>query len=374
MTENAKTRVAVIFGGRSGEHSISCATAAGVLENIDRERFEPVPIGITRGGAWVLMPDEVETLQLRDGQGAEVKDNGTFVALVPQNQHLFFWDTRTADSPIQDLGRIDVVMPLLHGPYGEDGTIQGLCEMVGVPYTGCGVTASALCMDKGYTKLVLEKGGIPVGRYHVITDYAWRHRESIVPPEVLDFGLPVFVKPSRAGSSLGVSRVTAWEEFEAAVVAARRHDPKVIVEAGVVGAREVECAVLEGRGGAAPRTTLPGEVVMNHTPGMYDFESKYFAENAVSLQIPASLPDPVAQRIRDYARQAFELVSGEGLARVDFFYVEETGRLILNEINTMPGMTPFSLYPGMWEQMGLPYRELVTELIEIALSHPQGLR
>lgn len=374
MTQNAKTRVAVIFGGSSGEHSISCATAAGVLEHIDRNRFEPVPIGITRGGAWVLMPDEVEALRLQDGQGAEVTDNGTFVALVPQNQHLFFWDTRVADSPIRDLGRIDVVMPLLHGPYGEDGTIQGLCEMVGVPYTGCGVTASALCMDKGYTKQVLERGGIPVGRFQVITDYAWRHRKSAVPAEVLDFGLPVFVKPSRAGSSLGVSRVEAWEEFEAAVVAARRHDPKVIVEAGVVGAREVECAVLEGRDGAAPRTAFPGEVVMKQTPGMYDFESKYFAQDAVSLSIPAQIPELVAKRICDYARQAFELVSGEGLARVDFFYVEETGRLILNEINTMPGMTPFSLFPGMWEHMGMPYQDLVTELIEIALSHPQGLR
>lgn len=374
MTENAKTRVAVVFGGRSGEHSISCATAAGVLDHIDRDRFEPVPIGITREGAWVLMPDETESLRLQDGQGAEVHANGTFVALVPQNQHLFFWDTREPGSPIQDLGKIDVVMPLLHGPYGEDGTIQGLCEMVGVPYTGCGVTASTLGMDKGYTKLVLDMGGIPVGRYHEITDYEWRHRQAEVPPEVLDFGLPVFVKPARAGSSLGVTRVTSWGEFEAAVTAARRHDPKVIVEAAVLGAREVECAVLEGRNGSAPRTTLPGEVVMNHTPGMYDFESKYFADNAVSLQIPARIPDEVTQRIRDYAQRAFALLSGEGLARVDFFYVEETGEVILNEINTMPGMTPFSLYPGMWENMGMPYRDLVTELIEIALSHPQGLR
>lgn len=374
MTENAKTRVAVIFGGRSGEHSISCATAAGVLDHIDRERFDPVPIGITKTGAWVLMPDETDTLRLQDGQGAEVEDNGTFVALVPQNQHLFFWDTREAGSAIKDLGRIDVVMPLLHGPYGEDGTVQGLCEMVGVPYTGCGVAASAIGMDKGYAKLVFEQGGIPVGRYHVITDFAWRHRAASVPEEVRSFGLPVFVKPARAGSSLGVTRVTSWDDFEAAVSAARRHDPKVIVEASVEGAREVECAVLEGPRGSAPRTAAPGEVVMVKTPGLYDFESKYFADNAVRLQIPAEIPPEVSERIQGYARRAFELMGGEGLARVDFFFVEDSGEIILNEVNTMPGMTPFSLFPGMWENAGLSYRDLVTELIELALAHPQGLR
>lgn len=369
-----KTRVAVIFGGQSGEHSISCATAAGVLDHIDRERFEPVPIGITQAGAWVLMPDDSDSLRLSDGQGAEVKDNGTFVALVPQNQHLFFWDSRIPSAPIKDLGRIDVVMPLLHGPYGEDGTIQGLCEMVGVPYTGCGVTASAIGMDKGYAKLVFDRGGIPVGKYHVITDFAWRHRLQPVPDEVRSFGLPLFVKPARAGSSLGVTRVDSWDDFEAAVVAARRHDPKIIVEAAVLGAREIECAVLEGPGGSAPRCALPGEVVMVSTPGLYDFESKYFAQNAVRLQIPAEIPPVISETIRNYASQAFQLMGGEGLARVDFFYVEDTGEVILNEVNTMPGMTPFSLFPGMWENMGLPYKELVTDLIELALAHPQGLR
>lgn len=369
-----KTRVAVIFGGRSGEHAISCATAAGVLDHIDRTRFEPIPIGITKAGAWVLMPDESDSLRLQDGQGAEIEDNGTFVALVPQNQHLFFWDSRTPSAPIKDLGRIDVVMPLLHGPYGEDGTIQGLCEMVGVPYTGCGVGASSNGMDKGCAKVLLEHGGIPVGRYHVITDFDWRHRSDEVPAPILSWGLPVFVKPARAGSSLGVTRVDSWQDFEAAVVAARRHDPKVIVEAAVQGAREIECAVLEGRAGGAPRTTPPGEVVMVSTPGMYDFQSKYFANEAVQLQIPAQIPAGVATQIQSYARQAFQLLGGEGLSRVDFFYVPDTGEIILNEVNTMPGMTPYSLYPGMWENVGLSYTDLVTELIELALAHPQGLR
>lgn len=375
MSESeAKTRVAVIFGGRSGEHSISCATAAGVLDHIDRNRFELIPIGITKAGAWVLMPDDPDSLRLQDGQGAEVEDNGTFVALVPQNQHLFFWDTHQDGGPIRDLGKIDVVMPLLHGPYGEDGTIQGLCEMVGVPYTGCGVAASANGMDKGYAKILFEHAGIPVGRYHVITDFAWRHRADTVPAEVLEWGLPVFVKPARAGSSLGVTRVDAWEDFEAAVSAARRHDPKVIVEAAVQDAREVECAVLEGRDGGAPRTTAPGEVVMVSTPGMYDFQSKYFANEAVRLQIPAEIPDAVATQIQQYARKAFQVLGGEGLSRVDFFYVAATGELILNEVNTMPGMTPFSLYPGMWENAGLPYQDLISDLIDLALAHPQGLR
>lgn len=374
MTQNAKIRVAVIFGGRSGEHSISCATAAGVLDHFDRDRFEPVPIGITKNGTWVLMPDETESLRLKNGQGAQVEASGSCVALVPATQHLFFWDNRQPGSPAKDLGKIDVVMPLLHGPFGEDGTIQGLCEMVGVPYTGCGVAASMLGMDKGYTKVVLEKGGIPVGRYHVITDYAWRNRRGALPPEVLDLGLPVFVKPARGGSSLGVTRVDAWDDFEAAVMAARRQDPKVIVEAAVQGAREIECAVLEGRGHTAARTAQPGEVVMHNTPGMYDFESKYFDDKAVSLQVPAQIPAPVADKIRNYAARAFELISGEGLARVDFFYVEHTGEVILNEINTMPGMTPFSLFPLMWEHMGMSYQDLVTELVEIALSHNPGLR
>lgn len=374
MSQTEKLRVAIVFGGRSGEHSISCATAAGVLDHIDRDRFEPVPIGITPAGAWVLMPDDAESLRLTQGQGATVEDNGTFVALVPQNQHLFFWDSREKRSPIRDLGRIDVVMPLLHGPFGEDGTIQGLCEMVGVPYTGCGVAASAIGMDKGYAKQVFERGGIPVGRYHTITDYAWKHRNCAVPDEVRAWGLPVFVKPCRAGSSLGVTRVDSWDDFEAAVGVARRHDPKVIVEAAVENAREVECAVLEGRNGLPPRTTPPGEVVMVATPGMYDFESKYFAQDAVRLQIPADIPDLVSENIQNEARHAFQLMGGEGLARVDFFYVEQTGAIILNEVNTMPGMTPYSLYPGMWQNVGLSYTSLVSELIDLALAHPAGLR
>ena len=372
MTE--KTRVAVVFGGRSGEHSISCATAAGVLENIDRDRFEPIPIGITKSGAWVLMPDDAPSLKLSGDQGAEVEDNGTFVALVPQNHHLFFWDTRIEGAPIRDLGRVDVVMPLLHGPYGEDGTIQGLCEMVGVPYTGCGVAASANGMDKEYAKILFERGGLPVGKYFAITDYAWRHRTNVVPDEVRSWGLPVFVKPARAGSSLGITRVTDWSQFEAAVEKARRHDPKVLIESAANHPREIECAVLEGRNGQAPRTTPPGEVVMMQTPDMYDFESKYFTHDAVQLQIPADIPAEVAARIQDMARRAFQLLGGEGLSRVDFFYLEASGQLILNEVNTMPGMTPFSLYPGMWANAGLSYRDLVTELIELALAHPQGLR
>ena len=381
MTAISRPRVLIVFGGRSSEHEISCSTAAGILTAIDRTKWDVIPLGITRDGQWVRVADDPSALEFKDGKGQSVTAGSTRVALTPGEGNLveltYEGDPDAPDSRVvgvEDLGHVDIVFPLLHGPYGEDGTIQGLCEMVGVPYTGCGVAASANGMDKEYAKILFERGGLPVGKYFSITDYAWRHRTNVVPDEVRSWGLPVFVKPARAGSSLGITRVTDWSQFEAAVEKARRHDPKVLIESGANHPREIECAVLEGRNGQAPRTTPPGEVVMMQTPDMYDFESNYFPHDAVQLQIPADIPAEVAARIQDMARRAFQLLGGEGLSRVDFFYLEASGQLILNEVNTMPGMTPFSLYPGMWANAGLSYRDLVTELIELALAHPQGLR
>ena len=365
-----KPRVAVIFGGRSSEHSISCVTAAGVLGAIDREAYDVVPIGIAKNGRWVLMPDDTSQLQIRDGHLPEVPDADHQVTLPlvagDREMHLIAKGRET-----ESLGDIDVAFPLLHGPFGEDGTIQGLFELADVRYVGCGVLSSAMMMDKHYMKVAFESAGLPVGPYEVITDRQWLADPDAVVERVSRLAFPVFVKPSRAGSSVGITRVTDPAGLGEAIEAARVHDPKVIVEAGIFG-REIECAVLGGRGLDAPRASLPGEIVVA-SHDFYDFEAKYLAENDVTLSCPADLPDEVTERVRELSVVAFEAASCEGLARCDFF-VTEAGEVIINEINTMPGFTPFSMFPTMWAATGLPYTELITDLVEQARERRIGLR
>lgn len=363
--DGGRVRVAVVFGGRSGEHSVSCATAAGVLREIDRDRFDVVPVGITRSGRWVPVPDDPSLLE---GGRAEVPDTGATVVL-PADGGGEARLTVLGPEPA-DLGRVDVVLPLLHGPFGEDGTIQGLLEMVDVHYVGSGVLASAVGMDKHFMKVALAAAGLAVGPYVVITPARWERDRDAVLAEVSQLTLPVFVKPARAGSSLGISRVERMADLEAAVAAAREHDPKVLVEQGLPG-REIECGVLQGRGGAVPRTAPPGEVVM-HTDDFYDFETKYHSTGDFHMECPADVDPAVAAEVRALAVRAFEALGCEGLARVDFFV--DGGHAVVNEVNTMPGFTPFSMFPVVWAGAGMSYRDLVTELIDLALERPTGLR
>jgi D-alanine-D-alanine ligase len=271
----------------------------------------------------------------------------------------------------RSLGQVDVVFPVLHGPFGEDGTIQGLLEMAGVRYVGSGVLASAVGMDKAYMKLLLMAAGLPVGPFVVVRDRDWRVDRAKVLKEVEELGWPVFVKPARAGSSQGISKAYDLDALESAIDFAREHDPKVLVEAAIEG-REVECAVLESLGDAPAEASVPGEVLVRGEHEFFDFEAKYYPDQ-MALDVPADIPAESVEALRAMAVRAFEALGCEGLARVDFFYTP-SGELILNEINTMPGFTSLSVAPLLWAATGLPYAELVDRLIQLALSRPAGLR
>jgi D-alanine-D-alanine ligase len=365
-----KTRVAIVFGGRSSEHAVSCATAASVLAAIDRDKYDVVPIGIAPDGRWVLVADDPEPLRLAPGHVPQV--TGTSDVVVPLGSAQRSLTVLDPGQPPRELGEVDVVFPLLHGPFGEDGTIQGLLELADVRYVGSGVTSSAVMMDKAFMKLVFSAAGLPIVDHVVVTDRQWRSERPAVEAAVAALGWPVFVKPARSGSSIGISRVASPDELADAIDAARVHDPKVVVEAGVHG-REIECAVLGGRNGGPPRPSRLGEaVVVEQSHAFYDFEAKYLADD-VALVCPADVPDDVAAEMTDLAVRAFEAAGCEGLARVDFFYADD-GRVILNEINTMPGFTPSSMYPYAWQHSGLSYPELIDELVTLALERPLGLR
>ncbi|WGW13050.1 D-alanine--D-alanine ligase family protein [Saxibacter everestensis] len=368
--QSRKPRVAVIFGGRSSEHSVSCATAAGVLGAIDRERYDVVPLGITRQGQWVRGSDAsryvLEAANLPEVDGSESSIVPPLSTTSAQLVEL------TPGHVPQELGAVDVVFPLLHGPYGEDGTLQGMLELSDTRYVGAGVFASAASMDKHYMKVVLEGAGIPVGPYTVITDRQWRTDPESATKRALALGFPLFVKPARAGSSIGISKVESAKDLAAAIEQAREHDRKVIVEAGIVG-REIECGVLQGFGDAPPEASKLGEIVVDAATAFYDFDSKYLDEGNVELRCPADLPDDITARVQELAAQTFDAVGAEGLARVDVF-VTDDGSVIVNELNTMPGFTPFSMFPRVWQASGLDYPELVDRLIQLALSRPIGLR
>ena len=360
-----KRRVVILFGGRSSEHGISCVTAAGVLRSIDRSAFDVVLVGMTKRGATVLMHEEdLDGYKLEVGALPEVLDNGTRV-LWPASIDTRAISVIDADGAVRSLGAIDAVMPMLHGPYGEDGTVQGMLDLVDMPYVGGGVLASALCMDKHAVKTVLAEAGIAVAPWRTITQDQIDRDPSIVTG--LDEGLtyPLFVKPARAGSSVGVSRITEAAELPAALDVAFAEDRTVLIESGVVG-REVEIAVLEGRGGAAPRTsTVIGEIVFTGRE-FYDFEAKYLGVAGVELELPAKVTEAEFESIRDAAVRAFEVTGCAGHTRIDFFLTENGP--VLNELNTLPGFTPISMYPRLWETSGMSYTELITELIELAIE------
>ncbi|MET7767669.1 D-alanine--D-alanine ligase family protein [Nocardia sp. NPDC005366] len=360
-----RIRVAVVFGGRSNEHAVSCVSAGSVLRNLDPDKYEAVPIGITTEGSWVLGNAEVAALGLRDRELPSVDVTGTALTLAadPKRSGRLV----ALDDPGIALGSVDVVFPILHGPFGEDGTLQGMLELAGIPYVGPGVLASAAGMDKEFTKKLFAAEGLPIGTQVVlrpdVATVSEQQRERL--------GLPVFVKPARAGSSIGITKVTDWADLDAAIAAARAHDPKVIIEAGIVG-REVECGVLEFPDGRVEASVV-AEIRMPQAQdaGFYDYETKY-VDDICELDVPADLDDDTAEQIRELAVRAFRALDCQGLARVDFFVTEDGP--VLNEINTMPGFTAISLYPRMWEASGLDYAKLVSTLIETALARGTGLR
>jgi D-alanine-D-alanine ligase len=371
LNQQRKIRVAVVFGGRSSEHGVSCLGAGSVLAALDRDRYDVVPVGILPDGRWVLARDEPERLAITAGSLPSV----TTVAgaeLAPARA-----EVSPAASIPRTLTDVDVVLPILHGPFGEDGTIQGLLEMAGVPYVGAGVLASAVSMDKEYMKLVFAANALPICPYVVVRDRDWQPAAAASPAaerkRVLDaiaeLGYPVFVKPARGGSSIGTSKAASPAELGQAIETARRYDPKAIVEKAIEGA-EIECAVLEGLDGGPPDTSLPGQLVIEGGEEFYDFEAKYLDPQG-SMAIPAPVPAAQLDQIRRMAAAAFEAVSCEGFARVDFFRTRD-GTIVLNEINTIPGMTATSYFPKMWEATGLPMPQLLDRMITTALRRRLG--
>jgi D-alanine-D-alanine ligase len=368
---SGKVRVAVVFGGRSSEHAISCVSAGSVIAALDPDRYEVVPVGIATDGRWVLA-DPDQRLAITDGVLPEVT-GGTAVSLVgdPKTRGLAVLEPGAAIGPA--LTEVDVVFPVLHGTYGEDGTVQGLLEMAGVPYVGSGVFASAASMDKEFTKKLLAAAGLPQGDHVVLRDASGAVRADAA---LLDdaarerLGLPVFVKPARAGSSIGITKVTDWAQLPDAVATAAAVDPKVVIEASVPG-REIECGVLAGIDGGAPEASLPAEIRLRPGTEWYDFAAKYL-DDAVDLDVPADLTPAQTALVRATACRAFTALDCAGLARVDFFLGTDpaTGedRLVVNEVNTMPGFTPISMFPRMWAATGVSYPELVDRLVASALT------
>jgi D-alanine-D-alanine ligase len=366
-------RVAVVFGGRSNEHAISCVSAGSILRNLDPQRFDVIAIGITPEGSWVLTDGNPDALAITNRQLPAVSSqSGTELALPADPRRggqLVSLAPGAGPNAGEVLASVDVVFPVLHGPYGEDGTIQGLLELAGVPYVGAGVLASATGMDKEFTKKLLAAEGLPVGAHAVLRPL----QPTLARQECERLGLPVFVKPARGGSSIGVNRVSSWDQLPAAVADARRHDPKVIVEAAING-RELECGVLEMPDGTVEASTV-GEIrvagVRGREDSFYDFATKYL-DDAAELDVPAKVDDEIADAVRQLAIRAFKAIDCQGLARVDFFLTDDGP--IINEINTMPGFTTISMYPRMWAASGVDYPTLLATMVDTALARGVGLR
>ncbi|HSR84672.1 MAG TPA: D-alanine--D-alanine ligase family protein [Streptosporangiaceae bacterium] len=387
MSEQRKIRVAVVFGGRGPEHQVSCMGGGNMLGAIDRSRYEVIPVGITTDGSWVQVADAPERLAVTDGKLPTVEAVAESGPLVPWSGSAAvatpagggFVASGPAEIP-HLFGDVDVVLPVLHGPYGEDGTIQGLLEMAGVPYVGAGVLASAVSMDKEYMKLIFTAKGLPVGPYVVVREQDWPVADSgdvlavegkRVLDDIADLGWPLFVKPARGGSSIGTSKAHDMAQLHEAIALARQYDPKVLVEAAIDGV-EIEVSVLQGIEGAAPDTSIPGQLLVDGGEEFWDFEAKYL-DAASGMVIPAPIPDSALQEIRRVGAAAFDAVSCEGLARVDFFYTTD-GEVLVNEINTMPGLSPASYFQKMWEVSGLPFPQLIDRLLQTALKKRPGLR
>ncbi|MGH3443143.1 MAG: D-alanine--D-alanine ligase family protein [Nitriliruptorales bacterium] len=355
---DGRRRVLILYGGRSSEHEVSCLSARSVLEVIDRDRYEVIPVGITKNGRWLLTDGEIEA---RPGRALpEVEDDGPTVSLVASRQGSFLVRFDRAGSTYEAVSRVDVAFPVLHGPYGEDGTVQGMLATAGVPYVGADVTASSVGIDKRAAKNAFKARGLPQVAYLPVRRERWEQERGALLDEIEGaLGYPMFTKPARQGSSIGISKVRDRDGLEQGLKEAFDYDRVAIVEEGAVDAREVEVGVL---GNAKIAVTAPGEIVPSHE--FYDFEAKYL--DASELIVPAELPDAVAGRVDDIARQAYLAIGCRGMARIDFFIRDDA--VLLNEINTIPGFTPNSMFPRLWEAEGVPYPALVDRLLDLALE------
>jgi D-alanine-D-alanine ligase len=364
VARKKKIRVGLIFGGRSGEHEVSLASARSVMENLDPEKYEVVPIGITREGSW-LLGAAPPTLQAAEAgaQAAVSEDTPATTAVTltgdPNMKRLI---PLQGSERLHDNGALDVIFPVLHGTYGEDGSLQGLLEMANVPYVGCGVLGSALGMDKEKMKMLFQSVGLPIVDYLVYRRHLWeRSPETVIAEIEQRFGYPCFVKPVNLGSSVGVNKAHNREELGHALRVAAEYDRKIIIERGL-NCRELECAVL---GNDEPIVSVVGEVIASNE--FYDYNAKYI-DNQSEIIIPAPIPQSTAEEVRNYALRAFAALDLSGLARIDFFLEKETGKIYINEVNTMPGFTQISMYPKLWEASGIPYAELLDRLIELAIE------
>jgi D-alanine-D-alanine ligase len=378
-----RLRVGVLYGGRSGEHEVSLASAAAIFANVDRQRYEPVALRIERDGRWVLSdrpPSAASAAeiidQMKNDAGRHRAGREVFLPPRPGEDTLVLIDRRVdrgdeVNAALTGL-RLDVVFPVLHGPLGEDGTIQGLLELAGIPYVGCGVLASSVGMDKAVTKVLFRAAGLEVPDWVVVTRREWRAGAGAVAARVAGtLSYPVFVKPANLGSSIGISKVPEAGGLPAAIDQALEFDRKVLVEAAVPEAREIECGVL---GNEMVETSVPGEIVSSRE--FYDYQAKYL-DGQSRLEIPAPLDDGQAADVRRLSAAAFAAIDGSGLARVDFLLSRSSGRLVVNEINTLPGFTTISMYAKLWAASGVDYGTLVDRLITLAIerhAEKQALR
>lgn len=361
MAKNSKTRVAIVFGGQSAEHEISILSARNVLEALDRSRFEPLLIGIEKTGRWLVQNEQKLLAGPRDPRMVKINAGDPIQLSAPIAGHAF--DTASGGH------RIDVIFPVLHGTLGEDGAMQGLLEVAGIPYVGAGVLGSAIGMDKDVMKRLLRDADIPVAEFRTIR----RERFDANPREVCDelamLNFPLFTKPANAGSSVGIRKVASAVDLEAAIRFAFDFDSKVLVEKAIVG-REIELAVL---GGSPASVSVPGEIVVQHADGFYSYDAKYIDEHGARLELPAQISSEQCARAQALALDAFEVLECEGMARVDLF-LQRDGEFLVNEINTIPGFTAVSMYPKLWVLSGVPPSELVSRLIDLALQRAQRKR
>ncbi|MEA2087844.1 MAG: D-alanine--D-alanine ligase [Candidatus Caldatribacteriota bacterium] len=357
-----KIRVGIIFGGKSGEHEVSFCSASSIIKAIDKDKYTLVPIGITKEGRWISPQDSEVALQSGRIEGRNTvillnDPSGSALVRIDNNQRL---DKNSA------LEKLDVIFPVLHGPHGEDGTVQGLLELANIPYVGAGVAASAISMDKDLMKIIFQQKDLPILKWLTIKRKEWqKDKEKILSLVQDNFEYPLFVKPTNLGSSVGITKVHKKEELEKAIDLASSYDRKILIEEGLEEAREIECGVL---GNDEPRASVVGEI--KPAREFYDYDSKYI-EEGTQLIIPADLPDEISQEVQRVALRAFKAVDAAGMARVDFFVTKKENKIYLSEINTIPGFTSVSMYPRLWQASGIPYSDLIDQLIQLALERHQ---
>ncbi|MCU1289005.1 MAG: D-alanine/D-alanine ligase [Acidobacteria bacterium] len=363
-----KTKVGVIYGGRSGEHEVSVRSAKTVIEQIDKEKYEVLPIAISKEGNWLSPFESVKLLaeETQNHLSDDIEDyTKSDIALIGDTRYRGLTKLQASEGETR-LAELDVVFPVLHGTYGEDGTIQGLLEMADIPYVGCGVLASSCGMDKVVMKTLFRDAGLPICKYVWFLRSEWeRDNEAVIRQTAAQLGYPCFVKPANLGSSVGVSKATDDESLRAAIALAAEYDRKIVIEEGL-DMREIECAVI---GNDEPRGSLPGEyIIRDDSKKFLDYTEKYSGTGNNEFVVPAPVSDELAGKIRQMAVKAFKAIDGSGLARVDFFLVNKTGALLVNEINTLPGLTDASGFPKMWAGTGMKFSEVIDSLITFAIE------